>query len=336
MNSELENLQNIAKHYEGKFFFSFKVVMLGFIKQNKLNKFFSKIIDNMADAVIVVDGQHNMIFCNESVQRTFGYYNNELIGENIKKLILGGISYEDEDLIEKFTREGIPAAFMGNKEDEEDSDKQEMGLRKDGGKFSLDIEVLDVSIGSTKYYATIIKDVSENRSKEKELLKLASTDPLTGAFNRREFKSLAEQEGIRSQRYNRPLSVMMLDIDHFKDLNDTYGHAAGDLGLQNFTASCSEALRNMDILGRWGGEEFVVILPETEIEGAIVIAERLRKVVEESSFISGTNKISFTVSIGVAQYKPEETTVDAPLARADEAIYNAKKQGRNRVCRAED
>ncbi len=310
--------------------------MLGFIKQNKVNKFFSNIVNNMADAVVVVDSQHNMIFCNESVQRIFGYYNNELIDENIKKLIPSGISYEDEDLVEKFTREGIPADFMSNNEkDGEDSDGQIQGVRKDGNKFSIEVDVMDASIGSTRYYAAIVRDVSENKNKEEELLKLASTDPLTGAFNRREFKSLAEQEGIRSQRYNRPLAIMMLDIDHFKDLNDTYGHAAGDVGLQTFTAACTSALRNMDILGRWGGEEFVVLLPETEIEGAIVIAERLRQVVEESSFVSGPNKISFTVSIGVAQYKSDETTVDTPLARADEAIYNAKKQGRNRVVRAE-
>ncbi len=310
--------------------------MLGFGTNKKISKFCNNIISNMGDAVIVMDGDSKMIFCNEGVQRAFGYYHDELIGASVSKLIPSGLNCRRDELMAMFDEESIPSHIMSSNDDSNEEEEQIQGMKKDGNMFSVSVEIMDVSLGSNKYYAAIVRDISENKSKEEELLKLASTDPLTGAFNRREFKSLAEQEGLRSQRYNRPLSIMMLDLDHFKNLNDTYGHAAGDKALQNFTESCSEALRNMDLFGRWGGEEFVVLLPETDKPGAIIIADRLRKVVEEASFMHGSNKIMFTVSIGVAQYRTDETTVDAPLARADVAIYDAKKLGRNQVVAAED
>jgi diguanylate cyclase (GGDEF)-like protein len=124
---------------------------------------------------------------------------------------------------------------------------------------------------------------------------------------------------------------MMLDLDHFKRLNDTYGHAAGDKALQRFTTLCCNALRNIDIFGRWGGEEFVALLPETDAEGAAVIAERLRKTVSENVLMYNDHRISLTVSIGIAQYRPDEIAIDAPLGRADTAVYDAKKAGRNRI-----
>ena len=124
---------------------------------------------------------------------------------------------------------------------------------------------------------------------------------------------------------------MMLDLDHFKKLNDTYGHAAGDKALQRFTTLCCNALRTVDIFGRWGGEEFVTLLPETDAEGAVIIAERLRKLVSQSIFVYNEQKISFTASIGIAQYRSGEVTVEGPLSRADSAVYDAKKAGRNRI-----
>jgi diguanylate cyclase (GGDEF)-like protein len=143
--------------------------------------------------------------------------------------------------------------------------------------------------------------------------------------------TLAEQESMRAGRYGRPLSILMLDLDHFKRLNDTYGHAAGDKALQRFTTLCTNALRNVDIFGRWGGEEFVALLPETDAEGASIIAERLRKLLSQSTLVFNDQKISYTVSIGIAQFRPNEVSVEGPLSRADAAVYDAKKAGRNRI-----
>jgi len=176
-----------------------------------------------------------------------------------------------------------------------------------------------------------VRDISKNRKTEEELLRLASTDPLTGAFNRREFTAIAEREALRANRYHHPLSVLMLDLDHFKRLNDTYGHSAGDKALQRFTMICTNALRNVDVFGRWGGEEFVALLPETDIQGATVIAERLRKLTADNLLTYNDHKISFTTSIGIAEFKDGETSIDGVLSRADNAVYDAKKAGRDRI-----
>ena len=114
-------------------------------------------------------------------------------------------------------------------------------------------------------------------------------------------------------------------------MNDTYGHAAGDKALQRFTTICCNALRNIDIVGRWGGEEFVALLPETSAENAAVIAERLRKVVSETEIDFKGEKIRFTVSIGISQFKTNEHSLEGPLGRADAAVYDAKKAGRNNI-----
>jgi diguanylate cyclase (GGDEF)-like protein len=209
--------------------------------------------------------------------------------------------------------------------------RQTFGRRKDGSEFVASISIIKTGVGLKESYAAVIRDISENKKTEDELLRLAATDPLTGAFNRREFTALADQESQRANRYNHPLSIMMLDLDHFKKLNDTYGHAAGDKALQRFTTLCCNALRTVDIFGRWGGEEFVALLPETDAEGAAIIAERLRKIVAQSILVFNEQKIQFTTSIGIAQYRSGELTVEGPLSRADSAVYDAKKAGRNQI-----
>jgi len=209
--------------------------------------------------------------------------------------------------------------------------RQIFGRRKDGSEFVNSTSIFKLGSKNERYYAAIVRDISENKRTEEELLRLAATDPLTGAFNRREFTALADRESLRAQRYHHALSIMMLDLDHFKKLNDTYGHAAGDKALQRFTTLCCNALRNVDIFGRWGGEEFVALLPETPADGAATIAERLRKMVADTVVNFNGHKITFTVSIGIAQYRDGETSIDAPLSRADAAVYDAKKAGRNRI-----
>jgi diguanylate cyclase (GGDEF)-like protein len=123
----------------------------------------------------------------------------------------------------------------------------------------------------------------------------------------------------------------MLDLDHFKQINDRFGHAAGDEALRRFAATCREILRKNDVLGRMGGEEFAVILPETEVGGGSKLAERLRQRVAEIEIESGRGRFGFTVSIGIAERAPGEGTIENLLARADRALYEAKEAGRDRV-----
>ncbi len=164
--------------------------------------------------------------------------------------------------------------------------------------------------------------------KEGERLKLlAETDPLTGLYNKGKFNEVLQKEIERAKRYKRPLSIIVFDIDHFKKINDTYGHKIGDDVLKSLAKIIKSSVRKTDFAARWGGEEFVILLPETDLEGARKVAEKLREKVEKHKF-PGVGKV--TISLGVAQLKDNEDPNDF-IVRADMALYKAKEGGRNRV-----
>lgn len=176
-----------------------------------------------------------------------------------------------------------------------------------------------------------IVDITARKQMEDELHRLANTDPLTGVHNRRFFFDLADREVPRFIRNKHPVCVLLADIDHFKAVNDTYGHATGDVVLKGFVAVLKRQLRDYDILGRLGGEEFAIVLPEVSLEGARDAAERLRTSVEQAVVNTGEGPVSITVSIGVASVDARAPTMDVALSLADAALYRAKSLGRNRV-----
>jgi diguanylate cyclase (GGDEF)-like protein len=172
-------------------------------------------------------------------------------------------------------------------------------------------------------------DFTDTLLREKE--RLAATDALTGVMNRRSFVKYANREISRARRHGNALSLIFFDIDHFKRVNDTFGHAAGDEVLQCFVGVLQNRARDSDLTARWGGEEFVMLAPETTVESALRFAELLRQSIEAAKFpVVG----QVTCSLGVAAWQPGED-LDAFCARADQALYRAKKEGRNRVCLAE-
>lgn len=162
---------------------------------------------------------------------------------------------------------------------------------------------------------------------------LSITDELTGIANRRHFEWRLAEEIERARRYQYPLSALMLDLDHFKQINDTYGHQVGDAVLQQFAQRLKRTLRRTDFLARYGGEEFIILAPQTSSDRALILAERLRRAVDESPmFVSPDLQIHITISIGVAVF-PEHAQNGNDLVRAaDEALYKAKQTGRNKVC----
>jgi len=164
-----------------------------------------------------------------------------------------------------------------------------------------------------------------------ELTRLANEDSLTGTLNRRRFMEVAEAELNRARRHRRPLSFVILDIDHFKGINDTLGHAVGDAALSGLAEACRNLLRGSDVLARLGGEEFVVMLPETPIPHASEAAERLRATIAAHVVNGEGIALRITASLGVAQWDPRDVTLDGVLRRADAAMYLAKTGGRNRV-----
>jgi diguanylate cyclase (GGDEF)-like protein/PAS domain S-box-containing protein len=176
-----------------------------------------------------------------------------------------------------------------------------------------------------------ISDITPQKRLEERLRELAMHDELTGLYNRRHFIELAESEFARVRRTGTPLSLAMVDIDHFKRVNDFFGHAVGDLALKELASAMRETLRGSDVPARFGGEEFVLLLTDTPLEGALSVTERLRERVGRSEVMAGQDRVArFTISAGVAELAAGET-FESLLARADEALYRAKAEGRNRT-----
>lgn len=209
-------------------------------------------------------------------------------------------------------------------------------LRKDGSKFwgsSIICPLLDAyrEFIDPPQYSLIIRDIDDKRNSTEELIKASFNDHLTGISNRRAFFEFAGTEFERWKNRPRPLSLLAIDADHFKKINDNYGHATGDVVLKHLSKILQESVRTMDLVARIGGEEFGALLPSTNLEGAVKIAERIRTSVEESELLVDGRQIKYTVSIGVSEVDEHITGVDMLLKLADDALYESKHQGRNRV-----
>jgi diguanylate cyclase (GGDEF)-like protein/PAS domain S-box-containing protein len=180
-------------------------------------------------------------------------------------------------------------------------------------------------------YCLVIRDISDRREFGENLRRSTSCDHLTGLANRRTFFEAAQRELERWQRAPRELSLIIFDADHFKQINDTWGHPAGDAVLRDFAAAMTAIFREADIVARLGGEEFVAMLPSTGHAGASIVATRLLRLVEAQTVVVDGNAIRYTVSAGVATMEPAICGLDALIKRADVALYEAKRRGRNRV-----
>jgi len=176
-----------------------------------------------------------------------------------------------------------------------------------------------------------VRNMLSLRSYTLELKHLATIDALTSVYNRRFYLEQAEKEMSRARRHGSPLSLLMLDVDKFKHVNDSYGHAAGDTVLTKLADVCLSELRDVDFIGRLGGEEFSVCLTDTSLGGASLVAERLRKSVESTTIQTEHEKINITLSIGLTEVIKADSEFSCALKRADQALYSAKESGRNKV-----
>jgi diguanylate cyclase (GGDEF)-like protein/PAS domain S-box-containing protein len=200
-----------------------------------------------------------------------------------------------------------------------------------GRAFTAELAAIQMDYDGEPAILVSLNDISQRKRLEAELFIQANTDALTNISNRRHFMVQAEQELRRARRFGRDLSVMMIDLDHFKNVNDTYGHAAGDTVLETVVKTALESLRQSDVMGRLGGEEFGVLLPETDLHSALEVAERLRAHIAETLIRISPKPLRCTASVGIAQLRAEDETIDHLLNRADEALFVAKNNGRNRV-----
>jgi diguanylate cyclase (GGDEF)-like protein/PAS domain S-box-containing protein len=266
------------------------------------------VLTRMADATL--------LFCNDRAGDLFGATPFELIGRRAPDFY---VNPEDRAaFIQRVKRDGRVSGFAARLRSMRD---RKFWAVLDAQRFDLEGDDV-IMVG--------FSDVSEQKAIEEDLRTLASTDALTGALNRRRFFEVADSEVARADRYNHPLSVAMIDVDHFKLVNDTFGHKGGDDALRHIAMIVKETLRTTDVLGRYGGEELAVLLPETPLEPAHDVLDRLRARIASTPALSDGRSIGLAVSIGVACKQPGET-LSSVLARADAALYVAKNEGRDRV-----
>lgn len=207
---------------------------------------------------------------------------------------------------------------------------------KEGKTYPTEIVANFFEYDGKEYNCALVRDITERKILEDKLKQQAQFDYLTGVSTRGHFMEQAEYELSRTIRYENPLSLMMMDVDYFKRINDTHGHKAGDLVLKKLAEICRQSLREMDIIGRMGGEEFAILLPETDVVAAIEAAERLRAAVYAAKVpVEAGLPIHFTVSIGVSSLTSKEDNIDVLLNLADRALYQAKQAGRNKVTSVE-
>jgi len=204
------------------------------------------------------------------------------------------------------------------------------------GEVSYLTEVFNDMVAKLRKGREELDAANETLTEQNEALeRLSITDGLTGLFNRRQLMEALTKESQRTRRHKRPFTVLMLDVDHFKKCNDTYGHLVGDNVLKKLGSILKEMTRDVDFVARYGGEEFVVLLLEADQNGGAEVAERVRERIAAETFTSGNAEFNITVSIGVAACSGPDPSPDTVISQADRALYQAKRQGRNRVARAD-
>jgi len=280
------------------------------------------IMNNASDAIVLFDSEGRIFFWNPAAERLFGYSTEESLDRNFFELL---VPAEDEsgwlhaikgELAQEAVR-SLPSGWT----------VEFKALCRDGSTVDIEVALSTFEVGSTRYNVGIARDISRRKQFEKELVKLSITDPLTGVYNRRHFERRIRDEIKKARLEGRDLSLVILDLDHFKSINDRFGHDKGDQVLKATTDLIREHLQGKGTLARWGGEEFVILLPGLSAADAADLAETLREGINNMRF-DGDAEI--TASFGVAGLAPDDT-FDTLIKKADNMLYEAKANGRNRV-----
>lgn len=284
-----------------------------------------RLLTALGEGVYGVDADGRCTFINPAAAAMLGFSAVELLGRDQHALFHyrreDGTAYpEDECPIALTLKDGQPRYA------------EDWFWHKDGSGFPVMLTTaLMEDDGRRKGAVVVFRDISDRRQLESRLREEATTDHLTGVANRRLFLKQLEMELDRFKRFGESAALLMADLDYFKKINDSYGHAAGDGVLRHFADISRQYLRRVDLIGRLGGEEFGILLPGTDAASALQFADRYRCLVESSPAPGGDGNIGITVSIGIAEFASSDDTVETILARADAALYGAKAGGRNTV-----
>lgn len=279
----------------------------------------SRLLKSQADIVFAVSGEDGLEKANS--------YDPDLILLDISMPGLNGFEVLERLKKSPVTAE-IPIIFITGIPD---SDTEEQGLNLGAVDYITKPFAPAVVKARVRHQLKLQRLTNALKEANARLTLLAMTDPLTGSHNRRHFFDMLENELVRARRHQHPTSLMVMDIDRFKNINDNYGHDIGDQVIIEVAKISSAMLRKNDVFGRLGGEEFAILLPETPLEEANRIANRLCRQIAETSVPTPDKTVSFTVSCGVTQVNEDDEKPEQILKRADVALYRAKQDGRNKV-----
>lgn len=288
--------------------------------QEKLLKAYEKLdeftsILNKYVITVKTKPDSTIIEVSDAFEKASGYSKDELIGKSISMI---KHPEQDRKIIKDLWKNILnKRVWVGNIKNK----------KKSGEEYWLEQTIIP-KLDEDKKNIDSFLSISVDITAKMELEKMASIDKLTDIYNRRMIDQFLQVEIEIASRHNEELSLMIIDIDHFKHVNDNYGHLVGDIVLSQLSKIISDNLRNSDIFGRYGGEEFLIICPKTNKDGAFILAEKLRIIVDEFTFDEVGHK---TVSIGIAEFQTDDT-IETLFKKADEALYEAKNSGRNRVC----
>lgn len=330
-----DNLKKLNKKLENK---ANEVLELK-EKLSESESLYKSILSASPDAIVVINDEGKIVMASASAKKIFGIENQYIIGKKVAEFI----SEEDyEKLISNIKR-----LLMGEKLGANEYE----ALHSDGYVFAVEInsEVVEGGAKNDIKILSVIRDITDKRvsdevirkkeekyrrlvkeleEKNNILNKIATNDKLTGIKNRYYFDKRIIEEISVSDRYSTALSLLVFDLDNFKDVNDSFGHDIGDKVLITISDKIQRLMRKSDTFARWGGEEFVILMTHTSLEGGLIAAEKIRKEAE-NIYHMGVGKV--TISIGIAERQKNET-LDSWFKRADRALYRAKKEGRNRIC----
>ncbi|MFM0441078.1 diguanylate cyclase [Paraburkholderia strydomiana] len=273
-------------------------------------------------AFFTLDAQGCIESWNPSVEQLTGFAETDVVGHTLSRF------YASDEIVLERAPEHIALTRDEGWHVEECWCETSTGRRYWG---QILVAVLREEEGKITGYSVVLRDVTQRKVTSDNLARLLTTDHLTGVSSRAHFFEIAEAEVARAKKHGRPLSVVMLDADYFKRINDTAGHQAGDAVLKRIAGEAKGLLRASDTVARLGGEEFVLMLPSTTTSEAMAVAERLRAAVERARIDTAVGQLKATVSLGVASLSHTDPTLEGLLADADRALYDAKRAGRNCV-----
>lgn len=289
---------------------------------------FSAIVQNAKDVVIVTKSDPidepgpEIVYVNDAFTEVTGYSAEEVMGKTPRILQKDGTDREElariREALEK--REPVRATLKN--------------FSKSGKEYWVDLSMLPLKNheGLVTHFASIQRDITEYKKLEQDLQILCRTDPLTTAANRRAFNETLSQEFSRFKRSQKQYALIMIDLDHFKTINDQHGHSVGDQVLIEVTERCRDNLRVHDIMARLGGEEFCILLPYTDSTQAEKVAERLRAMIEKKPIIVDGLRLKVTISVGISLVSIHDEDGHQAMDRADQNLLTAKNSGRNQIC----